>query len=229
MQITLEKSIVEQLSARGILAYVAVKMADGAVASTAALAQLVRCQTSAMLEGLKELSVVAPGAVEPADKRGSWRCGTIMAGAGELISPVVDSERYRAFVDDLKKYWDFLNPDTEEGGRIVKGIPFEMDGRDGAQIRRFLASNRAWTVEQWRKALHNRVLSIVNYGHASRSEAIWKWVTRLKDYAAGPLNQYNKPAEGSGKRGEAISIQQGNREAGAAFLDRVRKTNGNGH
>ena len=67
-------------------------------------------------------------------------------------SKILDSEKYRLLVDDLKKCWDFLNPQ----------LPFEMSGKDGVQIRQFLSGHRQWVQGDWLTALRNRVISVVN-------------------------------------------------------------------
>jgi hypothetical protein len=206
MPLTLEPEIIERLSPKGIWAYVAVSLAVGSEATTAALAGLVRCQTAAMLEGLKELSVAVPELVAKAPKN-KWRCGVVKAGEGVILQNL-EPERYRVFVDDLKKYWDYLNP----------ALPFEMNGKDGAQIRRFLSDHRQWMQDDWRAALNHRKTSVVRFNHAPRSAPLWTWVGSLDNYAAGPLNEYNKPAEGGGKSGKAIEVEQRNRTAREAVL-----------
>ena len=105
--IELNEDIQSKLSSKGTLAYVAVIIAGNAVATTAALAATVRCTTAAMSEGLKELAVEAPTLPSKASKT-KWKCGD------QTITTVqnLDSERYRAFVDDLKKYWDYVNQRT---------------------------------------------------------------------------------------------------------------------
>ena len=60
MEILLDSETIAKLSTNGVLAGLAVKLADGTEATTAALAGLVRCQTVRMLDGLKELAVAAP-------------------------------------------------------------------------------------------------------------------------------------------------------------------------
>jgi hypothetical protein len=203
-KLNVENAIIEKLTWKGILAYIAVSLAGSTEATTAALAGLVRAQTAVMLEGLKELTDVAPETVYLA-KRGKWKCG------GESIEAIVqnlDSNKYRVFVDDLSKYWKFLNPD----------IPFPMGGPDGTAIRQFLRDHQNWTPEQWRKCLHNRALSVARFGNGSRTESFVSWVRRLGDYAAGPMNAYNKPVEGSGKLGQTIATEAANRSAREIFI-----------
>ena len=200
MEIILDSAIIEQLSSNGVLAYIAVKMAEGTEATTAALAGLVRSKTGNMLDGLKDLAVAVPELVAKAPKN-KWRCGVIKAGDGVVLQNL-ESERYRLFVDDLKKYWDYLNP----------ALAFEMGGKDGVQIRRFLSDHRQWTQSEWCLALKNRIISVKQHSHASRTAPLWTWVGQLDNYAAGPLDRWNKPVEGGGN-GKADTIQQRNREA----------------
>ena len=204
LALTLDRAILEQLSSKGILAYIAVSLAGNATASTAALAGLVKAQTGVTLEGLKELAVVAPQAVQKAGKT-KWQCGS---GGEGLVVQNLDSERFKTFVDDLKKYHDFLNPD----------IPFSMGGSDGTAIRQFLRDHKEWAQGMWRTALTNRSQSVKKFGNGSRTESFVSWIRRLGDYAGGCLNAYNKPVEGSGNVGKAIATEQSNRAARQAFL-----------
>ena len=208
MEITLDTSIIENLSANGVLAYIAVKIAEGTEATTAALAGLVRCKTGNMLDGLKDLSVAVPELIAKAPKN-KWRCGVVKTGDGYIVQ-TVDSERFRLFVDDLSKYWNFLNPT----------LPFAMAGRDGVQIRRFLSEHRQWTQDDWRNALNHRKSSVLKFGHATRSEPLWVWVGLLDFYAAGALDRWNKPVEGGGN-GKAAIREQSNREGNAGYIARL--------
>jgi hypothetical protein len=204
MEVTIESSVIEKLSANGVLAYVAVSLAVGTEATTAALAGLVRCRTANMLDGLKELAVAAPELVAKAPKN-KWHCGVIKTGDGVLLQNL-ESDRYRAFVDDLKKYWEFLNPT----------LPFEMSGKDGVQIRKFLSDHRQWTQEDWRTALNHRKAS-VKLRFAGQSSALWTWVGRLDDYAAGPIDRFGKPLEGTGN-GKTFDREQRNRQGNAEYI-----------
>jgi hypothetical protein len=211
MEVSIDSSIIENLSSNGVLAYVAVKLAEGREATTPALAGLVRCKTGNMLDGIKELAVAVPELVTRARNRKTgklnnhWVCGVVKAGDGVVLQNL-ESERYRAFVDDLKKYWDFLNP----------GLPFEMGSKDGAQIRRFLSDHRQWTQDDWRNALNHRKTS-VKLGNAPSSQPLWVWVGRLDDYSAGPLDRFNKPLEGNGN-GKAAIREQLNRQGNAEYI-----------
>lgn len=200
----LQDALIHQLSSKGILAYVAVAQAGDGTASTATLAGLVKAQTSAVLEGLKELSTVCPQVVGQGG-RGKWRCGK---GGEGLVVQNLDSQRYPLLVDDLQKYWQFLNP----------AVPFSISGADGAAIRQFLRDKPGWNQEHWLEALRHRARSVVQYGKGSRTESFYTWIRRLGDYAAGPINEYGNSAEGSGNARKAIAVVQGNRAAREAFL-----------
>lgn len=199
MGITLQTEIIERLSSKGVLAYVAVTLAEGSEATTAVLAALVRCQTAVMLEGLKELVLEAPELAGKAPKN-KWRCGVVQVGAGEVVQNLESSmERRKSFIDDLKIYWDHRNPNFQ----------FSMDAQDGLQIKRFLDSHPDWTQDMWRSALNNRGKSDVN--HAQR---LFSWVGKLSEYSASPLDRYGKPMlNGGGKHEEAATVRQRNREA----------------
>jgi hypothetical protein len=197
--IYLENEVIDKLSAAGILAYIAVSLADGTEATTAALAILVKSRSGVMREGLKELAVEYPEKVSSTGKKKQkWRCGVVQAG---VAVQNLDSERFRLFVDDIKKYWDFMNP----------ALPFEMGGRDGAQIRAFLNDHRLWAQSDWRVALNHRRSSILKHGQAAASEPVWSWIRRLDVYHAGPLDKFSKPIGVS--NGKANDTRDRNRAA----------------
>lgn len=198
--VCLNPEILANLSSKGILAYVAVVMAGNAVATTAAMSSLVKCQSGVMLEGLKELAAVAPDIVRRDDKK--WICGEGCA------VQLLESPRFHDFVEDLKKYWDHLNP----------GTAFNFTGGDGIAVRRFLNDHTAWDRQEWQKALNYRAHSVKAFGNASRTQGFVAWVRKLGDYAGGPLNEYGRPVEGSGNVGKAIAVEHSARAAAAAFL-----------
>lgn len=208
--ICLNPEILTKLTSRGVLAYVAVSIAGDNILSTASLAALVRAQTSVMLEGLKELSSEYPEKVR-LEKRGRWACGIGGGGGGPILGIDV-SLRFRDLIDDLKKYWDYLNPT----------IAFSFSGGDGHAVRAFLSDHPTWTRKMWQDALNYRAQSVKNFGNASRTERLVGWVRRLGDYAGGPLNQFNKPVEGSGNAGKAIANELANSQAVAAYLSAGR-------
>lgn len=207
----IDTSIIEKLSSNGVLAYIAVKMAEGTEATTAALAGLVRCKTGNMLDGLKDVSVAAPELVAKAPKN-KWRCGVVKAGEGVVLQSL-DSERYRTLVDDLKIYWDYLQKDFTEHLRI----PFQMGGRDGIQIRQFLRNHPDWLREDWCRALQNRKTSVTKYGVGTRTDPPWMWVGSLDIYASAPIDKFKNQVEGNGN-GKASTREQSNREGNAEYL-----------
>jgi len=205
MELTIDTSIIEQLSSNGVLAYIAVKIADGTEATTAALAGLVRCKTGNMLDGIKEVSVSVPELVAKVPKSTKWRCGVVKSGDGVILQNLDSAtERRIAFIDDLKKYFEWANP----------GTMFTMMAMDGMAVNRFLRIHKDWTQEMWRKALNNRGKSEVNH-----AQGLYAWVDKLAEYSAAPLDRYGKPmVNGGGKHGEAASIRDRNREAVAAAV-----------
>lgn len=207
VDVVLKHEILDKLSHRGIMAYVAVTLAGVVDASTSTLAGLVRVQPAVMLEGLKELAVAEYGTVRPG-KKGRWLCGPAVNGAG--VASTTGTERYAVFIDDLKGYWDYLNP----------GLPFAMGGADGAAIRRWLADHPNWERQHWRRALWNRSQSVV-----VKSAPFFTWIPKLSEHAAESLNEYNKPQEGTGKKGVAINVEEANRSAREHVLS---KSNGRG-
>lgn len=214
MEIKLEKSIIDGLSSRGVLAYVAVKMAEGAKATTAVLAQSVGAQSGSMKEGLDELSLAAPGLVMREGNK--WVCGQPREdGEGQVLT--MTASRYQTFMDDLKKYWDFM---TTPGGGSPS--PFEPSKADCFQIQRFLKDHGGWSREMWLTAFRNRAISIIEFSHASRTEPFCQWIPKLAKYEKDVLDRFDKPAQRGERHGKVHDIQQGNRAAGSEFLNRVR-------
>ena len=74
MEIKLETEVFEGLTYRGVLAYVAARFLGDGSWTTAQLAQTVSCNTSLMLEGMRELHAVAPEIVgkQSEKKSGPW-------------------------------------------------------------------------------------------------------------------------------------------------------------
>lgn len=198
MQITLDTEIIERLSSKGILAYVAITLGDGQELTTASLAASVHCDSSAMSNGINELILEYPAMVGKNKRK--WRCGVIKVGAGEVVQNLDPAtERRIVFIDDLKKYWDWGNAP----------LGFTMNSLDGVAINRFLRLHKDWTQETWRAALRNRCKSQVNH-----AQAMYVWVEKLAEYAAAPLDRFGKPMmNGGGKHEEAATIRQSNREA----------------
>jgi hypothetical protein len=199
MDVSLKREVLDKLSHRGIMAYVAVVMAGEIEATTAAMAARVRVATPLMRDGLQELADAFPLLVGRAKKKGLWWCGEYKPG--DAVVQILDSpNRYRMFVDDLQKYWNWVNAENN--------IPFAMGAKDGAAIRGFLTDNQTWGPEHWRTALNHRSKSVV-----SKTAPFYTWVRKLGEYAAEPLNEFNKPQEGTGKHGQATTTEQSNRAA----------------
>lgn len=201
--ICVNPEIISKLSSKGVLAYVAVRMAGDAVATTAALAGLVHASTSILLEGLKELEMTSPETVTRAEGK-KWRCGD-----GGSVQVLESSLRLRDLIEDISKYWSFLSPE----------VPFSFTAADGMAVKAFLNEHPKWDRKMWQDALQSRARSVKTHGNASRTQDIVKWIRKLGDYAAGPLNEYGKPVEGSGNAGKAIAVEQANRAATAAYLN----------
>jgi hypothetical protein len=194
----IDKEIVGSLTYRGVLAYVATQALGRGKWTTAELAQSVSCNTSLLLEGLQELHTVAPEVV--GKQFGfKWEVG----GEEQKDSvQILDSQqgRRKDFLDDLKRYWDWGNPN----------VPFTMTASDGAAVQRWLKKNKEWDQPMWRQALKHRCMSEVNH-----SQALFAWVGRLAEYSATPLDRYGKPMPNGigGKHGEIATVRQRNREA----------------
>lgn len=203
MEINLESDVIEKLSFKGILAYVAVRLADGTEATTAKLASSVKTRSTVIAEGIHELEVSFPEMV--VKHKNKWKCGVVNAGEG-TIAGNARIGRYVEFVDDLKRCWDFLNPN----------LPFSMGARDGIQIRNFLSSHPEWGNQEWGIALRNRIISVIKHGNDTRSAPLWEWVPRLDKYAAGPLDRFGRPVEGN--NGKTDEIRNRNREAVARAI-----------
>jgi hypothetical protein len=216
MKISLEKDVIDTLSLKGIIAYVAVMLAEGTTASTAALAGLVKCRTEIMKEGLEEL-INCYGPTFLQKHASKWICGDRPQPLGETVQ-ILDSSRYREFLDDLKIYHDKLNPN---------GPSFAMGARDGQVIQRFLKDHPNWSQEDWRRALHNRAIAVLKFAAASRTEPFYAWIGNLGSYGAGPLDRFGKPVEGgNGRHEKAIGVQNANRDAGEKFITNLRTRRG---
>jgi hypothetical protein len=204
--IELDAGIISKLeSYRGTLAYVAVLVRGEGSWPTAHLAAAVNCQTAAMREGLEELSRLHPEAVRR--KANTWVVGGGKASDESVQILESEVERRREFLDDLKSYWDFKNPN----------VPFHMSAADGKHVVAFLKTHKDWDRLMWRAALNNRVKSEVNH-----SQPLHLFVSRLAQYVASPLDRFNKPMlYGGGASGKAVGIEQANREARAAAVASV--------
>ncbi len=205
MDITLKTELLESLTYRGVLAYVAAQALGDGSWTTAQLAQAVSCNTSLMLEGMQELHGVAPEIVGKQIKT-KWPVGTGMA-SDERVQ-ILDSAaaRKKDFLDDLKKAFEWANED----------LPFSMNAADGKAVGKWLKENPNWNRADWRKALNHRYKSegIV------KTQKLYLWLPRLVEYREAPLDRFGKvmPFGVGGSVGKAIGVEQGNREAREAAV-----------
>lgn len=198
--IQLDETIIEKLSSRGVLAYVAVNMAGAGVYSTANLAFIVHSSSNIVIEGLKELAQLQPESLQ--SKKNKWYVGGEVKLDGALQA---QTERRQSLIDDLKKYWDHLNPGRE----------FPFGPEDGMAVNRFLKRHTGWTRADWQRALNYR----------ARSEGIiatfpiYRWLSTLDQFLAGPTDRYGKamPHGIGGKHGKAVDLEAGNRAAREFF------------
>jgi hypothetical protein len=212
MEITLKSDLVESLTYRGILAYVATQALGDGEWTTAQLAQAVSANASLMLEGMQELHLAAPTLVGKQLKT-KWPVGSGVASTERV--QILDSAagRRQEFLDDIKAIFEWAN----------KGLLFTMMAADGAAVGRWLKQHKDWTREQWRTALRNRFLSegIV------KSQSLCMWLSRLHEYLEAPLDRYGKvmPNGVGGKIGNAIAVEQGNRSAREAAVAAAGRSN----
>jgi len=90
--------------------------------------------------------------------------------------------RFTPFKELLEKAWAVHN-----------SIDMPWGKEAGANLSRLLSNNPKLTAESFRVMLHNRHKS-ENVNLAERPMA---WISKITDYAKGPLNQYNRPLEAS--------------------------------
>jgi hypothetical protein len=203
--IQLNEKLIEKLTFKGVLAYVAVSYAGSGVYTTALLASAVQSTTGLMREGMGELAIHYPTIVQWLSQARRWQIGGA-PGSMEVLEE--ESVRRINLIDDISKYWTFLNPE----------VPFSFGAPDGNAVRQFLKRNRQWKREDWQKALNNRAKSVIN-----KSDPVYRWLVGLEAYASSPLDQYMKPmTNGGGRAGKAIDLEQANSAARqAAIANRV--------
>lgn len=195
--IQLNEKMIEKLGYKGVLAYVAVSYAGSGVYTAALLASTVQTTTTVMRDGLQELAVHHPLVVQWLQRDRKWKLGGEASEGGQIVE--AESERRKNLIDDIKKFWEHLNPK----------LPFPFSGPDGVAVSMFLKRNREWTRGMWQTALNNRGKSVVN-----KSEPVYRWMSRLENYIGGPLDHFGKPmTNGGGKLGKAIDVEQSNRAA----------------
>jgi hypothetical protein len=84
----------------------------------------------------------------------------------------------------------------ETYGKFV-GVKCPWDGSEAKQLTHLLESNPSWTTEQILEMVKNRYASDCVNGQRPR-----QWLSRLSDYARGPLDQYGKLKPNSRPSGE---------------------------
>lgn len=205
----MQDTLIQQLSSKGILAYVAVSMLGNGEVTTAALAELVKSQAGAIREGLHELSLVAPVVCRKAPKN-KWSCGEIQAGDGVIVQ-ILDSKdsRRKDFLDDVKAIFEWANRDS--------GMMFTMNSADGSAVSKFLRQYKDWDRPMWQQALRHRFTSEVVL-----SQPLYLWLSRIAEYVDAPLDRYGKPMKhGGGKHEQVAATRQRNREAVANAIARA--------
>ena len=204
--IELDGGILAKLeSVRGTLAYLAIIVRGEGTWPTAHLAAAVHCQTAAMREGLEELSRLHPEAVR--GRSGKWTVGSGVATFEALQILESDKARRQDLLDDLKKFSEWAT-----------GTPFIMQPADAKAVSEFLKVQKTWDRATWQTAMRHRAKS----EGVNLSQPIYLWLRRLPEYLISPLDRYGKAApNGGGKIGQAISVEQSNREARAAAVASV--------
>jgi len=204
-EIIIHSEVIDQVSYRGVLAYVAVQALGDGRWTTSQLANVVSCNSSLMLEGMQELNAAAPEYVHKQEK-GKWPLGNGVADPDKVQILDDKANRRIEFLDDMKLAYEHVN----------KGLPFTMSAADGLAVNRWLKQNKEVTREEWRKALKNRYKS----EGVVKTQALHMWVGRLLEYLEAPLDRFGKTmANGvGGKVGAAIDTEINNRSAREAAV-----------
>jgi hypothetical protein len=90
------------------------------------------------------------------------------------------------------------------------------EGREAGILSRELKRHSTWTADKFLLCVRNRFLSDVNLG-----EEPYRWLSRITDYVAGPLNEYGKPK--GVKNGKDEELKQRNREIIARTYEKVSR------
>ena len=199
MEITLRTDVLNVLTYRGVLAYVAAQALGDGQWTTAQLAQCVSCNSSLMLEGMGELHATVPALVGKQVKM-KWPIGTGVASEESVQILDLKAMRRTALLDDIKKIMEWATK-----------LPFTMGSYDGIAVARFLKTHSKVTQEEWRLALKHRFTSegIVP------GQPLHVWLDRLMEYLPGRQDKYGKlmPNGVGGKVGETLAREQSNSEA----------------
>jgi len=106
----------------------------------------------------------------------------------------VDPRRI-AFIDALKRAWDFYNP----------GVKFEPSPAMFRNLDLFMRTKRSLELDEFKRWLFNRFTS----EGVVPSEPIEKWIGGLEKYAHGPLDRYGKtPTKSGAQNGDHSKAQQ---------------------
>jgi uncharacterized protein YdaU (DUF1376 family) len=119
----------------------------------------------------------------------------------------IDS-RHADFRELTGMYWAHKNPE----------IAMPWDASEGKQLTLLLAANPALDGDVFKGLLNQRAKSQVN--HAERPRV---WLSKVTDYARGPLNEFNKPLGGQNAkyRGKTESSIEAARAAVEAIENRA--------
>lgn len=114
------------------------------------------------------------------------------------------------FIEAFKRYWEYCN----------SGVKMPFSKADGQAIDRFIRDHPEMTLKQFVRCLYHRSMSDVN-----PSQQLHRWISRLSDYASGPLDRYFNPKSlGGTKHNEQRNLAQENE----ANLDSLLPRNGTG-
>jgi hypothetical protein len=114
-----------------------------------------------------------------------------------------------------KKAWDEMKHSKDPRHRACQEAIFahfqsknegddpDWDGREGKALGMFLTANPKLTADGMERLLVHRDHSEVNH-----SERPALWISRLKNYRMGPLNQYGKPLTSSNGNGARYAGKQ---------------------
>ena len=205
MEIKLKSELLEGLTYRGVLAYVASSALGDGKWKTAALAGAVACNTSLMLEGMGELVAAAPMFAAKGAK-GTWVVGSGVASTETVQILELDQARRRDFLDDLKNSFEWANP----------GLPFTMNAADGKAVGSWLKDNKHLTRSEWKRAIYFRYMS----EGIIKTQRLYLWLSRLNEYLNAPKDRFGKemPNGIGGKYGEALAREQSNDAARRAAV-----------
>lgn len=89
-----------------------------------------------------------------------------------------------------------------EGYQTANSIPPPWDGKEAANLARFLKSNPAITLEHWRAILKNRSISPVN-----QKASMSTWLGRALAWLDAPADDWGRPLHGGNGNGHGSNQQ----------------------